>query len=108
MGRLPDARYAALDAQYAKEQEALAAEIAELEKTVSSYDQGEKSTEKFIALIDKYQGFEVMTNTMLNEFLIKFLSVSVTIRAALKPPRRWKATSILWTDTYRPLSGMRS
>ena len=39
LGRLPDARYAALDAQYAKEQEALAAEIAELEKTVSSYDQ---------------------------------------------------------------------
>ena len=42
LGRLPDARYAALDAQYAKEQEALAAEIAELEKTVSSYDQGKK------------------------------------------------------------------
>ena len=29
LGRLPDARYAALDAQYAKEQEALAAELAE-------------------------------------------------------------------------------
>ena len=73
LGRLPDARYAALDAQYAKEQEALAAEIAELEKTVSSYDQGKKSAEKFIALIDKYQGFENMTNTMLNEFVEKIL-----------------------------------
>ena len=73
LGRLPDARYTALDAQYAKEQEALAAEIAELEKTVSSYDQGKKSAEKFIALIDKYQGFENMTNTMLNEFVEKIL-----------------------------------
>ena len=73
LGRLPDARYAALDAQYAKEQEALAAEIAELEKSVSSYDQGKKSAEKFIALIDKYQGFENMTNTMLNEFVEKIL-----------------------------------
>ena len=73
LGRLPDARYAALDAQYAKEQEALAAEIAELEKAVSSYDQGKKSAEKFIALIDKYQGFENMTNTMLNEFVEKIL-----------------------------------
>lgn len=73
LGRLPDARYAALDAQYAKEQEALAAEIAELEKAVSSYDQGKKSAEKFIALIDKYQGFGNMTNTMLNEFVEKIL-----------------------------------
>lgn len=73
LGRLPDARYAALDAQYAKEQEELAAEIAELEKAVSSYDQGKKSAEKFIALIDKYSDFETMTTTMLNEFVDKIL-----------------------------------
>ena len=73
LGRLPDARYAALDAQYAKEQEALAAEIAELEKSVSSYDQGKKSAEKFIALIDKYSDFDTMTTTMLNEFIEKIL-----------------------------------
>ena len=73
LGRLPDARYAALDAQYAKEQEELAAEIAELEKAVTSYDQGRKSAEKFIALIDKYSDFDTMTNTMLNEFVNKIL-----------------------------------
>lgn len=73
LGRLPDARYAALDAQYAKEQEELSGEIAELEKAIASYDQGRKSAEKFIALIDKYQGFEAMTNTMLNEFVEKIL-----------------------------------
>ena len=32
LGKLPDARYEALDAQYAKEQDALNAEITELEK----------------------------------------------------------------------------
>mgnify|MGYP001138371707 FL=1 len=73
LGRLPDARYAALDAQYAKEQEALAAELAELEKAVSSYEQGRKSAEKFIALIDKYQDFDTVTITMLNEFVEKIL-----------------------------------
>ncbi len=38
LGRLPDARYAALDAQYAKEQEALSKEITELEKSVKGDD----------------------------------------------------------------------
>ena len=73
LGRLPDARYAALDAQYAKEQEALTTEIAELEKAVGTFEQGRKSAEKFIALIDKYQDFDTMTNTMLNEFVEKIL-----------------------------------
>ena len=73
LGRLPDARYEALDAQYAKEQDALHAEIAELEKSVMGYDQSRKSAEKFIALIDKYENFDTLTNTMLNEFVEKIL-----------------------------------
>ena len=36
LGKLPDARYEALDAQYAKEQDALNAEIAELERPLSA------------------------------------------------------------------------
>ena len=73
LGKLPDARYEALDAQYAKEQDALNAEIAELEKAVTGYEQGRKSAEKFIALIDKYENFDTLTNTMLNEFVEKIL-----------------------------------
>ena len=73
LGRLPDARYAALDAQYAKEQDALSKEITELEKSVKGYDQGKRSAEKFIAMIDKYQDFDTMTTTMLNEFVEKIL-----------------------------------
>lgn len=73
LGKLPDARYRALDAQYAKEQDALEIEIAELEKAVISYEQSQKSAEKFIALIDKYENFDTLTNTMLNEFVEKIL-----------------------------------
>ena len=73
LGKLPDARYEALDAQYAKEQDALHAEITELEKAVTGYEQSRKSAEKFIALIDKYENFDTLTNTMLNEFVEKIL-----------------------------------
>ena len=73
LGKLPDARYEALDAQYAKEQEALNAEITELDKAVTGYEQSRKSAEKFIALIDKYENFDTLTNTMLNEFVEKIL-----------------------------------
>ena len=73
LGKLPDARYRALDAQYAKEQDALEIEIAELEKAVTGYEQSQKSAEKFIALIDKYENFDALTNTMLNEFVEKIL-----------------------------------
>ena len=73
LGKLPDARYEALDTQYAKEQDALNAEITELEKVVTGYEQSRKSAEKFIALIDKYENFDTLTNTMLNEFVEKIL-----------------------------------
>ena len=73
LGKLPDARYAALDAQYAKEQGELDTEIAQLEKAVSTYEQTRKSAEKFIALIDKYENFDSLTTAMLNEFVEKIL-----------------------------------
>lgn len=74
LGLLPDTRYAALDAQYAKEQDALSKEITELEKSIKGYDQGRKSAEKFIAMIDKYQDFDTKTTIMLNEFVEKILA----------------------------------
>ena len=69
LGKLPDARYAALDAQYAKEQETLTDEIAELEKAITGYEESRKSAERFIALVDKYEYFNELTTTMLNEFV---------------------------------------
>ena len=73
LGKLPDSRYEVLDAQYAKEQAALTAEIATLEKTVSDYEKHEKDADRFIALIEKYQNFDKLTVAMLNEFIEKIL-----------------------------------
>ncbi len=44
-----------------------------MEKAVTGYEQSQKSAEKFIALIDKYENFDTLTNTMLNEFVEKIL-----------------------------------
>lgn len=61
LGKLPDKRYQILDAQYAKEQESLEAEAASLQKAVDEYESGQKSADKFIALVKKYQNFENWT-----------------------------------------------
>ena len=73
LGKLPDSRYEVLDAQYAKEQAALTAVIATLEKAVSDYEKHEKDADRFIALIEKYQNFDKLTVAMLNEFVEKIL-----------------------------------
>ncbi len=47
--------------------------VHERARTVTGYEQSQKSAEKFIALIDKYENFDTLTNTMLNEFVEKIL-----------------------------------
>ena len=71
LGKLPDKRYQILDAQYAKEQESLEAEATSLQKAVDEYESGQKSADKFIALVKKYQNFEKLDTVMLNEFIYK-------------------------------------
>ena len=73
LGKLPDSRYATLDAQYEKEQSELTAEISALEKAIRSYEKHEKDADRFIALIDKYENFDKLTIAMLNEFIEKIL-----------------------------------
>ena len=73
LGKLPDSRYATLDAQYGKEQSELTEEISSLEASLAAYEKNKKSAESFISLIDKYQSFDNLTITMLNEFIDKIL-----------------------------------
>ena len=73
LGKLPDSRYATLDAQYGKEQAELTEEIFSLEASLAAYEKNKKSAENFISLIDKYQSFDNLTITMLNEFIDKIL-----------------------------------
>ena len=71
LGKLPDKRYQILEAQYTKEQEALEAEIDSLQKKVDEYEQEQKSADKFIALVKKYQNFEELDAVMLNQLIYK-------------------------------------
>ena len=71
LGKLTDKRYQILEAQYTKEQEALEAEIDSLQKKVDEYEQEQKSADKFIALVKKYQNFEELDAVMLNQFIYK-------------------------------------
>ena len=73
LGKLPDSRYATLDAQYGKEQAELTEEISSLEASLSAFEKNKKSAESFISLIDKYQSFDNLTIAMLNEFIEKIL-----------------------------------
>ena len=73
LGKLPDARYATLDAQYAKEQETLKAEVATLEDFLANHEKNKKPAERFISLIEKYENFDNLTIAMLNEFIDKIL-----------------------------------
>lgn len=73
LGKLPDARYATLDAQYAKEQETLKVEVATLEDFLANHEKNKKSAERFISLIEKYENFDNLTIAMLNEFIDKIL-----------------------------------
>ena len=73
LGKLPDERYTILDGQYSKEQKDLSAEIADMEAELSGYEEGRRSAEKFIALVDKYQNFDELTTYMLNEFVKKIV-----------------------------------
>jgi len=88
LGKLPEARYAALDAQYAKEQEALSGEITELETALSGYEKNQQSAKKFISLIDKYENFDKLTTTMLNEFVEKILVHERARKGSRKQHRR--------------------
>ena len=73
LGKLPDARYATLDAQYGKEQEALKAEIASLEAFFQTQENTRRSVDNFASLIEKYENFDHLSITMLNEFIEKIL-----------------------------------
>jgi len=73
LGRLTQERFVMMDERYSQEQEQLSSEIALLESDVAASAEDRKSADRFLALIEKYQSFDSLTNTMLNEFVEKIL-----------------------------------
>jgi len=68
-GRISDTEYIVYESPH-KTPEAASPYTA---SPCTGYEQSQKSAEKFIALIDKYENFDTLTNTMLNEFVEKIL-----------------------------------
>jgi DNA invertase Pin-like site-specific DNA recombinase len=71
--KLNDKRFSALSAEYEKEQSDLEKEISELRKAVARSEDGWKQAARFTTLMKRYDNFENITVTMLNEFVEKVI-----------------------------------
>lgn len=71
--KIPSSRYEILNSQYETEQRALSKEIKDLELVISRYEKETDKIRKFISLISRYENFDDLTNTMINEFVEKII-----------------------------------
>ena len=71
--KIPSSRYEILNSQYETEQRALSKEIEDLELVISRYENETDRARKFISLISRYENFNELTNTMINEFVEKII-----------------------------------
>ncbi|MFR6598234.1 MAG: DUF4368 domain-containing protein [Finegoldia magna] len=73
LNKIPNNRYEILNNQYETEQLTLSKEIKDLELVISRYEKETDKARKFISLISRYENFDNLTNTMINEFVEKIV-----------------------------------
>lgn len=73
LNKIPNNRYEILNNQYETEQLTLSKEIEDLNFEISRYEKETDKTIKFISLINRYENFDDLTNTMINEFVEKII-----------------------------------
>ncbi|HGI4561348.1 TPA: DUF4368 domain-containing protein [Streptococcus agalactiae] len=73
LNKIPNNRYEILNNQYETEQLTLSKEIKDLEVVISRYEKETDRARKFISLINRYENFDELTNTMINEFIEKII-----------------------------------
>ena len=73
LNKIPNNRYEILNNQYETEQLTLNKEIEDLDLEISMYEKETDKTRKFISLISRYENFDELTNTMINEFVDKII-----------------------------------
>lgn len=73
LNKIPNNRYEILNNQYETEQLTLSKEIKDLELVISRYEIETDKARKFISLISRYENFDNLTNTMINEFVKKII-----------------------------------
>ena len=71
--KIPSNRYEILNSQYETEQIALSKEIKDLEFAILRYEKETDKAKKFISLISRYENFDELTTTMINEFVEKII-----------------------------------
>jgi DNA invertase Pin-like site-specific DNA recombinase len=71
LGKLKEKRFNVLSAEYENEQSELEKEITELKNAVARNEDGWKQAARFTALMKRYENFDDLTVTMLNEFVEK-------------------------------------
>ena len=71
--KIPNTRYEILNNQYETEQRELRKEIDGLEKAIKRYEKETNRVKKFIRLIERYDNFDELTPTIINEFVEKIL-----------------------------------
>ena len=71
--KIPNTRYEILNNQYETEQGELSKEIDGLEKAIKRYEKETDRAKKFIRLIERYDNFDELTPTIINEFVEKIL-----------------------------------
>lgn len=72
-GKLSEERFDMLLAEYETEQKSLAAAMAEVEDSLTVYEEDTARAEQFLALAKKYTDFSELTTPMINEFIDKIL-----------------------------------
>ena len=73
LNKIPNNRYEILNNQYETEQLTLSKEIRDLELVISRYEMETDKARKFISLISRYENFDELTNSMINEFVEKII-----------------------------------
>ena len=73
LNKIPNSRYEILNNQYETEQITLSKEIKDLEQQVSRYEKETDRAKKFISLSSRYENFDELTTTMINEFVEKIV-----------------------------------
>lgn len=73
LNKIPNNRYEILNNQYETEQITLSKEVKEIELAIARYEKEADRARKFISLINRYENFEELTTTIINEFVEKII-----------------------------------
>jgi DNA invertase Pin-like site-specific DNA recombinase len=73
LGKLSDSRYQSLSAEYEREQERISRDIPTLEADTRRYADGKDNAARFTELVKRYECFDELTTSMINEFVEKIV-----------------------------------